>query len=82
MEERRAQPRRKVLKGGIIEFSHGGGLTCCVRNISDTGACLEVESPVGVPNTFLLLINGEKCGREARVTWRAGRKLGIAFAET
>jgi len=81
MEERRAKPRRKVLKGGIIEFPNGGGLSCRVRNISDAGACLEVESPHGIPNTFLLRIDGEKHGRQVRVAWREGRRLGVAYAE-
>lgn len=81
MEEQRAKPRRKVLKGGIIEFPNGGGLSCRVRNVSDTGACLEIESPQGIPNKFFLLIDGDKRGRQARVVWREGRKLGVAYAE-
>src|SRR5712675_1363394 len=48
-----AAPRQRVLKAGKIEFS-GGAIDCVIRNISETGAAIEVASPVGIPAEFNL----------------------------
>jgi hypothetical protein len=42
--EKRVAPRHRVLKAAKIEFG-GSVIDCSIRNISDTGAALEVESP-------------------------------------
>jgi len=55
MDERRDKARRRVLKAGTIEFG-GGAIDCTVRNFSDTGAALDVTSPVGIPERFTLVI--------------------------
>ena len=34
MNERRKNPRRRVIKSGTISFDRGGSLDCVVRNIS------------------------------------------------
>ncbi|MFK4386305.1 hypothetical protein ABIA40_005713 [Bradyrhizobium sp. USDA 223] len=44
MDERRDKARHRVLKAGTIEFG-GGAIDCTVRNLSDTGAALDVASP-------------------------------------
>jgi hypothetical protein len=36
------------LKAGKISFG-GGAIDCTVRNLSETGAALEVTTPVGIP---------------------------------
>ena len=43
MEERRAKPRQRVFKAGTIEFD-GSGVDCTIRNMSATGAALDVAS--------------------------------------
>jgi hypothetical protein len=52
MIEKRAAPRHRVLKRGTLAFSSGGGLDCTVRNISQTGARIDIASPVGVPEIY------------------------------
>jgi hypothetical protein len=49
VDEHRTAPRRRLLKAGRISFG-GGTIDCTVRNLSETGAALEVSSPVGIPN--------------------------------
>jgi hypothetical protein len=44
-DEHRIAPRRRVLKAGSISFG-GGAIDCTVRNISETGAALEVVTPL------------------------------------
>jgi hypothetical protein len=79
MTERRCSPRHRVFKAGTIEFNRAGGITCMVRNLSETGACLEVESPLGIPDTFDLLITGEHVMHHCHIAWRSHHRLGIAF---
>ena len=51
MIEKRVFPRHRVLKAGTIEFD-GGAINCMVRNMSNIGAALDVNNPVGIPRTF------------------------------
>jgi hypothetical protein len=68
-----------VLKSGTIEFN-GGAIDCVVRNLSDTGAALEVASPLGIPQTFNLLISGERITYQCEVRWRKENRIGVAFS--
>ena len=52
-----------------------------LRNVSATGACLEVESPLGIPTTFDLVIESEHIHRACRVVWRRERRLGVEFTD-
>jgi hypothetical protein len=80
MEERRKAPRHRALKAGKIIFNHQlSVMDCTVRNLSDTGACLVVASPVGLPETFELSIPIENFKRNCRVVWKASDKMGVAF---
>lgn len=78
MNEHRNAPRHRVLKAGTIEFG-GGAIDCVVRNLSDTGAALEVSSPVGIPDRFTLVIAQEHVSRPCRVMWRKEKRIGVAF---
>lgn len=79
MEERRSAQRRRVLKAGTISFGQGSTIDCQVRNISETGASLEVVSPVGIPETFTLIVPQDGLKRSARVKWRKATRIGISF---
>ena len=78
LDNHRVAPRHRVLKAGSIEFN-GGIIDCTVRNISDTGAQIEVASQVGIPDNFWLVISGSQTPRHCRVAWRNDKKLGVAF---
>jgi hypothetical protein len=78
LENNRAAPRQRTLKAGTIEFS-GGTIDCVVRNISETGAALEVASPMGIPTKFNLLISGNVAKRPCRVVWIKDKRIGVAF---
>jgi hypothetical protein len=78
LENNRIALRQRTLKAGTIEFS-GGTIDCVVRNISETGAALEVESPVGIPAEFNLLISGNSAKRPCRVVWVKDKRLGVTF---
>jgi hypothetical protein len=75
-EEHRIANRHRVLKGGRIHFG-GGSIDCTVRNISETGAALDVPSPHGIPTEFTLETDGAH--RPCRVVWRKEKRIGITF---
>jgi hypothetical protein len=79
MEEHRAAQRRRVLKAGTISFGGGGAISCTVRNLSGTGAALDVASPVGIPDLLTLSIEAEQGSRPCKVVWRKENKIGVRF---
>ena len=78
LSEKRAQHRNRVLKAGTIVFK-GSSIDCVVRNISAAGAALEVESQIGIPPSFYLVILADQVKKRCRVLWRKERRLGVAF---
>jgi hypothetical protein len=81
MAEQRAAPRHRVLKGGIIVLSNGASIECVVRNLSTTGAALELQTPASIPNEFTLIIRGEQ-QQPCHVSWRKGKRLGVIFVNS
>ena len=78
MADKRAAPRQRTLKAGTIEF-RGGGIDCTVRNLSETGAALEVVSPLGIPDQFNLVLTGDHSRFSCRVVWRTESRTGVTF---
>jgi hypothetical protein len=76
--EKRSAPRHKVLKGATIAFG-GNGLECTVRNLSSSGAALDVANPLGLPPSFVLVIEADQFIRRCRPVWRSDRRIGVAF---
>jgi diguanylate cyclase (GGDEF)-like protein len=82
MVERRKEKRGRTLLGGKLVFNTGHSvIDCVVRNMSDDGACVEVENPAGLEGDIHLLIAGESVPRPCRVAWKTLKRLGLAFAE-
>ena len=78
MEEKRIARRNRVLKAGTIEFG-GGAIDCTIRNLSETGAAIEVVSPLYIPDRFTLFVQSDHSRRRCRVIWRKARRIGVAF---
>ncbi len=75
----RVSARRKVLKSGRIEFA-GSALDCVVRSLSDTGAGVEISSPLWFPDSFTLVIDSDGFRRPCQIAWRDGRRVGVIFS--
>lgn len=80
MEEHRTAQRRRTLKAGTISFG-GGAIDCTVRNFSESGAALDVISPVGIPERFTLLIEADQNQLPCRVVWRKEKRIGVRFED-
>ncbi|MDB5563084.1 MAG: mannose-6-phosphate isomerase [Hyphomicrobiales bacterium] len=77
-EQRRA-PRRRVLKEGTIVINGGRSvIPCTVRNISGTGALIRVETVIGVPAVFSLVV-GIFGPWRCSVVRRQSNELGLRF---
>src|SRR5215203_7300117 len=80
MNDRRAMQRGRTLLGGKIIFNAGrSAIDCKVRNLSNDGACLEVESQAGIPVQFQLLVTDDKEPRACKLAWRSEHRMGVSF---
>jgi hypothetical protein len=78
MVEKRVAARNHVMKAGTIEFG-GGAIDCTIRNLTNTGAALDVASQVGIPEKFTLVLPGDGLHFPCRIVWRRERRIGVAF---
>ena len=77
--DRRRANRRRVFKGAQISFRGlRAAIDCAIRDISESGARLAVESPVGIPDRFDLVQHGCE-PRFCRVVWRKATQIGVEF---
>jgi hypothetical protein len=50
-----------------------------VRNLSSSGAAIEVANLVGLPPSFMLVIEADQFIRHCRPVWRSDKRIGVAF---
>jgi hypothetical protein len=80
MPEHRKEPRHRTLKAARIAFSdHRSVIDCLVRNLSDHGACLNIETTLGIPDSFDLILADDRSVRACRVMWRNDKQIGVEF---
>lgn len=79
MVETRRAPRFRVTKPAQIE--RGGDKTpCMIRNISTSGAALQLlHSTDRIPNDFTLIIPEDGLKLSCRVVWRTPFRVGVTF---
>ncbi len=78
-DEHRSAPRQRTLKGGKIVLNDGfSTIDCMVRNLSETGAKLEIASILGIPPQFKLMMSD---GRSfaCQIAWRTENAIGVKF---
>ena len=79
-KERRASPRRRILKGAIAAFQDGRfTVACTVRDLSATGARLRVEGSVPAPDKFVLVTEADHSEVDCEVVSRKGKDIGVKF---
>src|ERR1700746_1364614 len=79
MQERRGRGREKWLFGGVAEVDARSATNCVVRNFSENGACVELDSHARVPDQLNLTIPRKGRSYLAHVIWREANRLGLAF---
>jgi hypothetical protein len=78
MVETRAAPRYRIGKPAQIEYG-GDKLTCQLWDISTTGAALEVDDAVTIPENFILVLPQDGLKLACRVVRRTSFRIGVAF---
>jgi hypothetical protein len=82
IEEHRAAPRRRTLIAAQIRYGGGAVTTdCVVRNISETGAKVDVSEGVVLPERFDLVIPQKNVVHACELRWRRGAEAGVAFLD-
>ncbi|MFZ5619203.1 MAG: PilZ domain-containing protein [Pseudomonadota bacterium] len=79
IEERRAALRRATFKAGEVIFDDGGRLPCIVRNVSENGCLIKLDSAAVLPDLFDLRIDIDKPARTAELVWRSTTLAGAMF---
>jgi hypothetical protein len=76
--EHRRAPRRPVLGNAVIR---GPGLhsDCVIRDLSASGAKIQVRASVQLPEEFNLLLLEANTSRHVLLKWREGDFAGVAF---
>jgi hypothetical protein len=80
MQDRRQIVRDKVIYGGVAETGkHGATLDCVVRNLTDQGACIEINRGTRLPEQVNLAVARKGRSYLAEVIWRQANMVGLAF---
>lgn len=80
MNERRSARRVKsFLSGSIYVSRKQGALACLIRDLSEKGARIVFSNTVTLPDMFDLYIPQRDQTLRAKVRWRHGDEIGIAF---
>jgi hypothetical protein len=78
--ELRSVPRKRSILGGRIVFNNRcSTLDCVVRDLSETGAKLALDSSATLPSEFELEIPHKAESPSARVMWHKGGACGVSF---
>ena len=80
-DKRAAQRLRSFLDGNAIVNHRQPPLHCLLRDISATGARLEVSNAVLLPELFDLYVPQKDTTYRVRITWRAEGELGVEFEQ-
>ena len=78
--EKRLAPRRNTMIEATVIYDGGRSRArCIIRNLSDTGACLEIATGRVPDERFQLVIKPECLVRICEVAWRKAEKVGVRF---
>ncbi|MBV8565612.1 MAG: PilZ domain-containing protein [Methylobacteriaceae bacterium] len=80
MTEARSSERMRVfLRAQIVFNDNRSTVDCSIRNMSSTGAKLELSQAVTVPGEFDLLIPQKGTRLRAKMRWRTTDAVGVEF---
>jgi hypothetical protein len=79
MQERRKLARSRVIKTAKLVVGASSVVDCVVRNLTNTGARLEVQNPAGLPENLVLTFDGGRSMRSCRLVWRTVNETGVEF---
>ncbi len=78
--ERRQFGRRSIVRHAWILTGAQQRIACCIRDVSDGGAMLELAVPAGLPDRFTLMLEGGANSAVCEVRHKTRSSVGVAFA--
>lgn len=76
----RKHQRLPAFLGAKIHFGNSlSTFDCLVKNISDTGALINIETVWDIPETFRLHIATLDRSYECQIKWKTHNKLGVSY---
>jgi hypothetical protein len=80
MDDRRRSKRLKSFLQGLVYIDkRRGAMNCVIRDLSDKGARMILSETVAIPDIVSLHIPQKDETYRARVKWRHGDEIGLAF---
>jgi hypothetical protein len=80
-DDKRGSSRREITRSVRMATGLGPGLECGLKDISNTGARIEVDDANSVPQEFLIKLNKDLL-RWCQVMWRSEKEVGLRFIGT
>jgi PilZ domain len=79
IDQRSNTRRRSFLRAKVLFPNKAATMDCLVRDISETGARLDIGSQAVIPERFDLHIPQKGVTHRAVIRWRALEEMGVAF---
>ena len=80
MQEARISVRTRTMLGAQVIFQNRNStIDCTVRNLSASGARLELTDSVAAPSEFELIVPHKSRSYRARICWRGEDSVGVTF---
>ncbi|HEY7382233.1 MAG TPA: PilZ domain-containing protein [Beijerinckiaceae bacterium] len=76
--DKRRAPRQKVFGPALI-LGPKLEVNCVIRDLSATGAKLEIPALIKLPQAFNLMLLKTNSSRHVRLKWRKGDYAGVQF---
>ncbi len=81
-DDARRSQRQRTLRSGRIAFNNGNSTANCqIRDVSDQGCRVALETSLGIPDRFALHFLNGNVKRECEVKWRKAGEMGLAFTD-
>ena len=78
-ERRFGQRCRAFKKAQLVSDGHGGVYDAILRNLSRTGALLDMPGSEFMPKTFTMRLLADNVSRKCQIVWRKQGLMGVVF---
>jgi hypothetical protein len=79
ISERRQNPRMRVMKVAKIVIGTSSVLDCIVRDLSSTGARIQIQNATRLPKAVDITFDGGHTFRPCQLKWRSAEETGVEF---
>ena len=79
MQHHRKFERTRMQKSARILLKENSGIDCVVRDLTNTGACIQLPKMLDLPEALDLTFDRGRSIRSCRLVWRTLDKIGVEF---